>query len=83
MSLRTPICDRLGIEHPVVQAGMAGAAAVWALAQLCAQNYPESLRRAGFENGDALFDAMLDNPSGVVFTSNARAWASTRGSLST
>ncbi|HEY7517118.1 MAG TPA: nitronate monooxygenase [Methylomirabilota bacterium] len=26
MSLRTPICDLLGIEHPVIQAGMAGAA---------------------------------------------------------
>jgi nitronate monooxygenase len=26
MSLRTPICSLLGIEHPVVQAGMAGAA---------------------------------------------------------
>ena len=53
---------------PTLPPGMAGAAAVWALAQLCAQNYPESVRRAGFENGDALFDAMLDNPSGLVFT---------------
>ena len=26
MSLRTPLCDLLGIDHPVVQAGMAGAA---------------------------------------------------------
>jgi nitronate monooxygenase len=25
MSLRTPLCDLLGIEHPVIQAGMAGA----------------------------------------------------------
>jgi nitronate monooxygenase len=26
MSLRTPLCDLLGIEHPIFQAGMAGAA---------------------------------------------------------
>jgi nitronate monooxygenase len=26
MSLRTPLCDLLGIEHPILQAGMAGAA---------------------------------------------------------
>jgi len=26
MSLRTPLCDRLGIEHPIVQSGMGGVA---------------------------------------------------------
>ena len=30
--------------------------------------YPESVQRAGFADGDALFDAMLANPSGVTFT---------------
>jgi formate dehydrogenase len=53
---------------PTLPDGMAGAAAAWALAQLCAQTYPDSVRRAGFDDGDALFDAMLDRPSGVVFT---------------
>ncbi len=34
---------------PTLPKGMAGAAAVWGLAQLCAQTYPDAVRRAGFE----------------------------------
>jgi anaerobic selenocysteine-containing dehydrogenase len=49
----------------------AGAAAVWGLAHLCAGSYPEAVRRAGIDGdslGDALFDHILANPSGVTFT---------------
>jgi anaerobic selenocysteine-containing dehydrogenase len=57
----------------------AGAAAVWGLAQICALTYGPSVRRAGItdaaggevgddELGNALFDAILANPSGIVFT---------------
>jgi anaerobic selenocysteine-containing dehydrogenase len=47
-----------------------GAAAVWGLAQLCAMAYPDAVRRAGHVDGDALFDAIIDTPSGVVFTAD-------------
>jgi anaerobic selenocysteine-containing dehydrogenase len=43
-------------------------AAVWGLAQQCVLRYPESVRRAGFADADALFDAIHTNHSGVVFT---------------
>ena len=52
----------------------AGAAAVlWALAHRCAMTYPKAVGRAGFEGdglepGEALFDAMISQRSGVVFT---------------
>jgi anaerobic selenocysteine-containing dehydrogenase len=48
--------------------GAEGAAAVAGLAQLCFLSQAESVRRAGFESGDELFDAILASPSGVVFT---------------
>ncbi|HTN81560.1 MAG TPA: molybdopterin-dependent oxidoreductase [Acidimicrobiales bacterium] len=53
---------------PTLGEGRAGAAAVWGLAQTCFLTHPESVQRAGYSDGDALFDAMLANPSGVVFT---------------
>ncbi|MCP4434716.1 MAG: molybdopterin-dependent oxidoreductase [Actinomycetia bacterium] len=43
-------------------------AAMWGLAQRVAGMYPESIRRAGFDNGDELFDAVLAGRSGVVFS---------------
>ena len=52
-------------------ASAAGAAAVWGLAHLCAGSYPEAVMRAGIDGdslGDALFDHILANPSGVTFT---------------
>ena len=57
---------------------MQGAAAVWGIAQLCAQAYPDAVRAAGHEGegfalGDALFEAMLTTPSGVVFTVDDRS----------
>ncbi|WAC91301.1 molybdopterin-dependent oxidoreductase [Mycobacterium sp. Aquia_213] len=55
---------------PTLPDGMAGAAAVWGLAQKTAMTYPEAVRRAGHADGNALFDAILNNPSGVVFTAH-------------
>ena len=53
--------------------GAAAAAVMWGLAHNCARAYPESLRRAGFggasiAQGEALFDAILERRSGVVFS---------------
>ncbi|OBI45804.1 molybdopterin-dependent oxidoreductase [Mycobacterium sp. E796] len=53
---------------PTLPDGLAGAAAAWGLAQKTAMAYPEAVRRAGHADGNALFDAILDNPSGVTFT---------------
>jgi anaerobic selenocysteine-containing dehydrogenase len=59
---------------PTLPDGAASAAVIWALAHQCAQAYPESLRRAGFdgagafEQGEKLFDAILASRSGVVFS---------------
>ncbi len=53
---------------PTLPAGMAGAAAVWGLAQKAFFAYPEAVRRAGHADGDALFEAILASPSGVTFT---------------
>jgi anaerobic selenocysteine-containing dehydrogenase len=51
----------------------AGAAAVWGLAHKCASTYADSVRRAGLTGegldlGEALFDAVLNTPSGVTFS---------------
>jgi len=48
--------------------GRRATAPVWGLAQLCAMTYPDAVRRAGFTDGDALFDAIMATPSGVTFT---------------
>jgi anaerobic selenocysteine-containing dehydrogenase len=59
---------------PTLPDGAANAAALAALAIQCAQEYPDSVRRAGFaganpiEQGLALFDAILRERSGVVFS---------------
>jgi anaerobic selenocysteine-containing dehydrogenase len=53
---------------PTLGPGNEAAAAVWGLAQTCFLAHPDSVRRAGFVDGDALFDAILASPSGVVFT---------------
>ncbi len=50
--------------------GLRGAAALWGLAQRCAMTYPDAVRRAGHADGDALFDAILASPSGLVFTAD-------------
>ena len=53
---------------PTLGPGRETTAVVWGLVQTCALTYPESVRRAGYADGDALFDAIVSNPSGVVFT---------------
>jgi anaerobic selenocysteine-containing dehydrogenase len=58
---------------PTLPAGAAETAALWGAAQTCAMAYPDSLRRAGFSGegyqlGDQLFDALLTQRSGFVFT---------------
>lgn len=58
---------------PLLPEGGQAAAAVWALCQEVAMAYPRSVRRAGIDAsamqlGNALFAAVLNSPSGVVFT---------------
>ncbi|HEX2284743.1 MAG TPA: molybdopterin dinucleotide binding domain-containing protein, partial [Mycobacterium sp.] len=55
---------------PTLPEGLSGAAALWGLAQKAAMSYPEAVRRAGHADGNALFDAILSNPSGVTFTAH-------------
>jgi anaerobic selenocysteine-containing dehydrogenase len=58
---------------PTLPDGAAAAALLWGAAHTCVQTYPDSVRRAGFEGdqleqGEALFEAILSSPSGLVFT---------------
>ena len=53
---------------PVLPDGLAGAAALWGLAQKTAMTYPEAVRRAGHADGNALFEAILTSRSGLTFT---------------
>ncbi|GGK84432.1 molybdopterin oxidoreductase [Sphaerisporangium melleum] len=58
---------------PALPHGAAAAASLWAQAHRVAAAHPEAVRRAGVEGegaelGDRLFDAVLDSPSGMVFT---------------
>src|SRR5437867_529842 len=52
--------------------GGAAAAALWPMAVRCSQRNPEGVERAGFglgpDAGDRFFDAIVERPSGVVFT---------------
>jgi anaerobic selenocysteine-containing dehydrogenase len=53
---------------PTLPEGLAGAAALWGLAQKTAMSYPDAVRRAGHTDGNALFEAILSGRSGVTFT---------------
>jgi anaerobic selenocysteine-containing dehydrogenase len=53
---------------PTLPEGAASAAALWGLAHRCAMKYPESVKRAGYADGEALFDAILTGRSGITFT---------------
>lgn len=53
---------------PTLPDGLRGAAALWGLAQKAAAAYPEAVRRAGYADGNALFDAILAGRSGVTFS---------------
>lgn len=53
--------------------GMADAAPMWFSAQQLAMRYPEAVKRAGYvgegaELGNAVFDALIANRDGIVFT---------------
>ena len=62
---------------PTLPDGLAGAAALWGLAQKAAVAYPDAVRRAGHADGNALFDAILTSKSGVTFSVHEYAddWA--------
>jgi anaerobic selenocysteine-containing dehydrogenase len=58
-----------------------GAAALWFLAHMVAQQHPDAVRAAGHDGdgadlGEALFDAILDGEDGTVFTRHRwdQAW---------
>jgi anaerobic selenocysteine-containing dehydrogenase len=53
---------------PTLPEGLSGSAALWGLAQKAAMAYPEAVRRAGYADGNALFDAILASRSGITFT---------------
>ena len=53
---------------PTLPDGLAGAAALWGLAQKAFMTYPDAVRRAGHADGNALFEAILSSRSGVTFT---------------
>ena len=53
---------------PTLPEGLAGAAALWGLAQRAAMTYPDAVRRAGHADGNALFEAILEGRSGITFT---------------
>ncbi|MGB8332225.1 MAG: molybdopterin-dependent oxidoreductase [Polyangiales bacterium] len=58
---------------PHLPPGLQSAAVVWGLVHQFAAEYPDSLRRAGFEGTgfeppEKLFDTIIGNPSGVVFS---------------
>ncbi|MDH3199847.1 MAG: molybdopterin-dependent oxidoreductase [Myxococcales bacterium] len=58
---------------PRLPKGLEPGAVVWGLAHRFAAAYPDSLRRAGFEGKgfeapERLFDAILESPSGIVYS---------------
>jgi anaerobic selenocysteine-containing dehydrogenase len=60
---------------PTLPEGARAAAVLWGAAHKCALAYPESVRRAGFQGagpmlGEALFEAILHQRSGVIFTAD-------------
>ena len=67
---------------PTLPEGAAAAAVLWPVALNFAMREPESLQRAGFEGepmerGEALFDAILSQHSGLVFARDeyAESWS--------
>ncbi len=66
-------------------AGMQPAAALWGICQMFVRRNPEPARRAGFGGsplraGNALFEAIVGSPSGVVFAVSeyAESWLAVR-----
>jgi anaerobic selenocysteine-containing dehydrogenase len=57
---------------PQLPPGLAPAASLWGICHLYVRRQPEAARRAGFGDstfaaGNALFQAIIDSPSGVIF----------------
>ncbi len=78
-SARNPMLQKLApvvlleVLGPTLPAGSAATAALWGAAHLCAMAFAPSVKRAGFDGvgpalGEQLFDAMLAQRSGLVFT---------------
>jgi anaerobic selenocysteine-containing dehydrogenase len=70
---------------PTLADGAASAALLWGAAHQCAVQNGPSLERAGFEGegtdlGEALFDAILTSPSGVIFSTDEHedSWSRVR-----
>lgn len=68
---------------PHLPKGLANAASLWGVAQIYVRNFPDAAARAGFEGpaaGNALFQAILNEPSGVVFADAPyeHSWAALR-----
>ncbi|MEI2778357.1 MAG: molybdopterin-dependent oxidoreductase [Tetrasphaera sp.] len=61
----TLLHDTLG---PTLPEGAQPAALLWGLAQRVAVTHRSGMRRAGHRSAGALFDAMLEHRSGIVFT---------------
>src|SRR5438067_791400 len=65
--------------------GAAAAATLWPMAIRCSQKNPEGVAAAGFgsgaDAGNRLFDAIVDSPSGVVFTDDT--WGATWARIQT
>jgi anaerobic selenocysteine-containing dehydrogenase len=66
---------------PTLPPGLAGAAALWFSTQQVAMRYPDQVRAAGHQGegpglGLALFEAIVANPDGVIFTRHEhdQAW---------
>jgi anaerobic selenocysteine-containing dehydrogenase len=53
---------------PTLPKGAEATAVLWGVAQTCFMGAPESVERAGFSDGNALFDAMLRERSGFTFS---------------
>jgi anaerobic selenocysteine-containing dehydrogenase len=53
---------------PTLPDGAKAAAALWGVSQMCAANFPESLQRAGIKSGNALFEKVITERHGFVFT---------------
>lgn len=61
----TLLYDTLG---PTLPDGAASAAVLWALAQRVEREHRRGMKRAGYRSGSALFEAMLRERSGLIFT---------------
>lgn len=53
---------------PTMPEGLQGAAALWGLAQKAVMTYPDAVRRAGYPDGNSLFEAILSSETAITFT---------------